>query len=128
MCKAMPRGYMVVVYAPGHAPGLCPAAEPSRARSRGEGQLGCKIYSHCAGLAHCQAAPGPAHRLRGACARRDASRRLSGGACVPQLLGACAAAPACLLESVIFAPRLGACARRALAPEPSCLNCCLIPV
>jgi hypothetical protein len=125
MSQTMPRGYMP--RPPGHTPGLGPAAEPSRCASMptaaGRANWGARFTLNCAGLAHWQVAHGLAHRLRCACARR-----LSCGACVPRLLGACAAAPARLLEPVIFAPRLGACARSALAPAPSCLKYCLIPV
>jgi hypothetical protein len=84
----------------------------------GRANWGARFTCNCAGLAHWQAAPGRANRLRGACARCDAWRRLSGGACVPRLLGACAAAPAQaarFLEPVLFAPRLGTCARRCRA-------------
>jgi hypothetical protein len=74
--------------------------------------LAARFTLNCAGLAHCQAAPGRAHRLRCACAQRDVWRQLSGGYCVPWLLGACATAPA---------PRAGnirAASRRLRAPRP----------
>jgi hypothetical protein len=66
----------------GNAPGLGPAAEPSCGASMpaaaGRANWSARFTLNCAGLAHWQAAPGRAHLLRGACARRDAWRRLRG--------------------------------------------------
>jgi hypothetical protein len=98
--------------------------------------LATRFTLNCAGLAHFQAAPGRAHRIRCACARRDVWRRLRGGSCVPRLLGACAAVPARLLEPPrsYSRPRAGSRirARRALAPSRAaarrlrraCARCC----
>ncbi len=49
------------------------------ARSRGEGQLECKIYSQLRWTRPLASGPWTCPLLRGACARRDAWRRLSGG-------------------------------------------------
>jgi hypothetical protein len=81
-------GYAPGLYAPGHAPGLGPAAESSRGARMpvAAGRVSTAGVQDLLATAldaptDWQAAPGCAHRLHGACARRDAWRRLSGDAC-----------------------------------------------
>jgi hypothetical protein len=129
MSKAMPRAI---------CPGPCPGSRPrggakslrEHARSRGEGQLGCKIYSRlrwtrqlASGPWTCPPAP---RRLRAArrlvvtrrrCLRASAARRMCSGACAPLRAGHIRAAPRCLR-----APRLGACAKLSKILWNSCLN------
>ena len=80
-----------------------PAAPPPRA-ARGAPRccLALAFTLNCAGLAHFQAAPGRAHRIRCAGARCDVWRRLRGGSCVPRLLGACAAVPVVAGSSILY--------------------------
>ena len=77
-------GYAPGQYGPGHAPdlGATVTAEPSRGAqmpaAAARANWGAGFTRNCAGRADWQAVPGLgcAHRLRGACARRNAWRRL----------------------------------------------------
>ena len=100
-------GYAPGLYLPGHAPGLSlgatVTAEPGRGArmpaAAGRANWGAWFTPtssrNCARRAHWQAAPGRAHRLGGACARRHAWRRLSDSAGVPRRLSVCSAAHSC---------------------------------
>jgi hypothetical protein len=119
-------------------PGPCPGSRPrggaksrrEHARSRGEGQLGCKIYSRLRWtrpLASCPWTCPPApRRLRAARRlaaterrrlRASAARRMCSGACAPLRATHIRAAPRRLR-----APRLGACAKLSKLLFNSCLN------